>query len=236
MPEIRHYLTGQSRILPTRPTGQLNVKSLQLETDQVIQMKPTEILDTRDRLLQTAVSLMWERSFQATGVDELCQRSNAKKGSFYHFFPSKSDLAVAAIERFWQQAKAGIFEPIFSSDGSGLGQLSELVNKVYEFQFQVATEKGGVLGCPFGSLGQEMARQDERIREALQKIFEAHCDFFETALVRAEQAGEIPAGNNRQRARNVFALLEGALLLSKVANDPKIFRNVMSSVQVVATA
>ncbi len=199
-------------------------------------MPHAESLDTRDRLLKTAAKLMWERSFQATGVDELCQRAKAKKGSFYHFFPSKSDLAVAAIESSWAQAKAVVFEPVFSGDGSGLGQLRKLVEKVYVFQREVAGEKGGFLGCPFGNLGQEMARQDEQIRKALQKIFDAHYDYIEAALFRAVQAGEIPSGNNRQRAKNIFALLEGALLLAKVANDPKIFRGVMSAVAVVAAA
>lgn len=199
-------------------------------------MKPAESLDTRDRLLQTAAALMWERSFQATGVDELCQRANAKKGSFYHFFPSKSDLAVAAMESFWEHARAGIFKPVFSSSESGLTQLRELIERIHELQVQVSAEKGGVLGCPFGNLGQEMARQDEKIREALQKIFDSHCQFIEAALVRAEQAGEIPAGDNRQRAKNIFALLEGALLLAKVANDPQIFRRVISAVTVVAAA
>lgn len=197
-------------------------------------MKPTELLDTRDRLLQTAAGLMWERSFQATGVDELCQRANAKKGSFYHFFPSKSDLAVAAIESSWANTKAGIFDPIFSNGRSGLSQLQDLADKIYEFQLQVAAEKGGVLGCPFGNMGQEMARQDERIRKALQNIFDAHCAFIEAALLHAEEAGEIPVGDNRQRAKNIFALLEGALLLAKVGNDPKIFRDVMAAVLVVA--
>ena len=179
---------------------------------------------------------MWERSFHATGVDELCQRAKAKKGSFYHFFPSKTDLAVAAIERSWSQVKEAVFDPIFTGESSGLAQLRSLVEKVYKFQLNVAGEKGAVLGCPFGSLGQEMACQDEQIRETLQKIFDAHYDYLESALVRAQQAGEIPAGDNRQRAKNVFALLEGALLLAKVANDPKIFRGVVSAVMVVAAA
>jgi TetR/AcrR family transcriptional repressor of nem operon len=200
-------------------------------------MRPSEPTDTRDRLLQTAAALMWERSFQATGVDELCQRANAKKGSFYHFFPSKSDLAIAAIEGAWAQARVGIFEPIFASQTKGgLAQIHALMEKVHEFQSQIAQEKGGVLGCPFGNLGQEMARQDEKIREALQKIFDAHCDFIEAALVRAEQAGEIPAGNNRQRAKNIFALLEGALLMAKVSNDPQSIRRAMTAVRAVATA
>jgi TetR/AcrR family transcriptional repressor of nem operon len=199
-------------------------------------MPHAEPFDTRDRLLQAAANLMWERSFQATSVDDLCQSADAKKGSFYHFFPSKTDLAVAAIEKSWVQAKEAIFDPIFKGNGNGLSQLQTLVEKVHEFQLNVAAEKGAFLGCPFGSLGQEMARQDERIRKTLQKIFNAHYDYIEAALIRAEQAGEIPAGDNRQRAKNVFALLEGALLLAKVANDAKIFHGVMSAVMVVAAA
>lgn len=199
-------------------------------------MPQIEPLDTRDRLLHTAAALMWERSFQATGVDELCQRANARKSSFYHYFPSKSELAVAAIEMSWTQARTAIFDPIFSSADSGLSQIRNLIEGVYEFQLHVATEKGGVLGCPFGNLGQEMARQDERIRETLQNIFDAHCVFIETALLRAVKTGEIPEGDNRQRAKNIFALLEGALLLAKVANDPKMFLNAMSAVTVVAAA
>jgi len=199
-------------------------------------MSRGEKLDTRDRLLEAAANLMWERSFQATGVDELCARADAKKGSFYHFFPSKSELAVAAIERSWAVTKADIFEPIFTKNISGLDQILELARLIYDFQIDVAADKGSVLGCPFGNLGQEMARQDERIRESLQRIFHAHCDYIEAALVRAELAGEIPVGNNRKRAKNIFALLEGALLLAKVANDPQIFRDVVSALTVVAAS
>ena len=199
-------------------------------------MSHVESFDTRDRLLQAAANLMWERGFQAASVDELCQRAEAKKGSFYHFFPSKTDLAVAAIEMFWAQAKEAFFEPIFKKSGSGLSQLQAMVEKVHEFQLSIAVEKGSFLGCPFGNLGQEMARQDERIRKTLQKIFDAHCGYIEAALIRAMQAGEIPAGDNRQRAKSIFAILQGAQLLAKVANDSKIFRSVIPAIMVIATA
>ena len=193
-------------------------------------------LNTRERLLQAAASLMWERSFQATGVDDLCKRAQAKKGSFYHFFPSKIDLAIAAIEKTWAQAQVAVFDPVFSRSGSGLVQFQHLIEKAYKYQTSIAPEKGVFLGCPFGNLGQEMAQQDERIRATLQKIFDAHCAYIEAALIRAEHAGEIPVGNNRLRAKNVFALLEGAQLLAKVANDPQLFRGVLPAVIAVASA
>lgn len=192
--------------------------------------------ETRERLLATAARLMWERSFQATGVDELCARADAKKGSFYHFFPSKTELAVAAIEASWDQTRAGVFEPVFSSDDGGLAQLDRLSKVVYELQAGIAEATGGFPGCPFGNLGQEMARQDERIRVTLSQIFDAHCSYIEAALDRAVGRHEIPAGDNRVRARNVFALFEGALLLAKVANDPEVFRQALPALRAVASA
>lgn len=190
-------------------------------------MSFNESHNTRSRLLQSAAQLMWERSFQAVGVDELCQRANAKKGSFYHFFSSKTDLGIAAIESLWEITKEEIFEPAFSNNKSGLVQLSEFIERAYQFQTQIFADKNSVWGCPFGNLGQEMAQQDESMRAALQRIFEANCYYIEKALIRAEQAGEIPPGDNHQRAKNIFALLEGGHLLAKVGNDPQIFRQVM---------
>jgi AcrR family transcriptional regulator len=55
--------------------------------------------DAKQRLLDTAIDLIWEQSYGAVSVDVICERAGTKKGSFYHFFPSKSDLTVAAIER-----------------------------------------------------------------------------------------------------------------------------------------
>jgi len=198
-------------------------------------MQQTISNDTQSRLLEAAASLMWERSFQATSVDELCQRAEAKKGSFYHFFASKTDLAIAAMERAWAQINERLFKPVFSSDASGLDQLQALVDKVHAFQVQTTEEKGEYLGCPFGNLGQEMARQDERLRQTLDKILHEHCTYIEAALDKARQDGDIPPGNNRQRAQRILAMLEGGMLLSKVSNDPEIFRNVGVTLRAIAS-
>lgn len=199
-------------------------------------MNSAELNDTKSRLLKTAAQLIWERSFQATSVDELCARANAKKGSFYHFFPSKSDLAVAAIERAWQDTKVQIFDAVFGSETAGLSQISEFVAKACAVQTALFGDTGQVWGCPFGNLGQEMAKQDERVREAVERIFESICRFIETALAQAEQAGEIPVGDNSERAKKIFALLQGAHLLAKVSNDPTVIRQVMAAVPVLAAS
>ena len=51
----------------------------------------------KERLTEAAMDLIWENSYGATSVDAICERAGAKKGSFYYFFKSKSELAAAAL-------------------------------------------------------------------------------------------------------------------------------------------
>lgn len=187
-------------------------------------MQPTETANTRERLLDAASQLIWERGFQGTSVDDLCQRAKARKGSFYHFFPSKAGLVIAAIEQSWTRRKKAVFDPVFASRDSGLSQIATLAARLNDVQLNTKAENGALLGCPFGSLGQEMACQDDAIRNTLQTIFDESCGYLEAALERAVAAGELAPGDNRQRAKALFALFQGAALLAKVANDPAVFR------------
>ena len=49
---------------------------------------------TKDRLIESAAHVLHQRSYGSVGVDELCERAGVRKGSFYHFFESKRDLAL----------------------------------------------------------------------------------------------------------------------------------------------
>ncbi|HSH94300.1 MAG TPA: helix-turn-helix domain-containing protein, partial [Roseimicrobium sp.] len=50
------------------------------------------ISDAKQRLMDAAQNLIWERSYGATSVDDICAKADVRKGSFYHFFRSKSEL------------------------------------------------------------------------------------------------------------------------------------------------
>ena len=61
----------------------------------------TQVRDTRQRLLDTAEKLFYARSYEDVGVQEICREAGVKKGSFYHFFPSKRDLTLAILDDSW---------------------------------------------------------------------------------------------------------------------------------------
>src|SRR5437879_4609082 len=71
------------------------------------------VSDMKERLTDAALDLMWENSYGTTSVDSICERAGSKKGSFYYFFKSKSELTVAALEAEWNKNKANM-DALFS--------------------------------------------------------------------------------------------------------------------------
>jgi len=55
---------------------------------------------TKQKLLETAMELIWVSSYGSVGVDDICKRAGVSKGSFYHFFPSSPILPF----RLWMSA------------------------------------------------------------------------------------------------------------------------------------
>ena len=71
-------------------------------------------MQTRDRIVRSAARLFLTRSYQSVGVGDLCAVADVRKGRFYHFFPSKTDLVVAALEAHYQSVKPEldlVFDP-----------------------------------------------------------------------------------------------------------------------------
>jgi TetR/AcrR family transcriptional regulator, transcriptional repressor for nem operon len=189
--------------------------------------------DTRQRLIDTAMDLMLHSGYQAASVDELCRLAGAQKGSFYHFFPTKADLALSALEFGWTQVRRPLFEAAVADGGPGLEKLRRLVEASDALQRQHWKDRH-VLGSQVGALGQEMAHRDPRIRAAVAAIFETQVDYISGWLDEAAMARQIGPGDNHRRARDILALIEGAHLLCRVAGDPGVFPEVCEAIPFIA--
>jgi TetR/AcrR family transcriptional regulator, transcriptional repressor for nem operon len=180
--------------------------------------------DARERLLKVAVDLIWQQSYGSVSVDNICDRAGVKKGSFYYFFPSKSELAVAAYEEHWQQRRP-VYDQAFSSLVPPLERIENYCRMIYENQKEKQKKTGRVLGCPFASVACELSTQDENIRQKSQEIFERASKYIETALHDAQKERLIEKCDVAQKARAISALIIGMLLSAKVKNDVEILRD-----------
>jgi TetR/AcrR family transcriptional repressor of nem operon len=178
-----------------------------------------QISDAKEKLIGSAIELMHARSYADVGVQELCDHAEVKKGSFYHFFPSKKDLTLAALEQQWAMLREHVLEPAFSKRLTPLKRIERFFEMLYKQQCGGKERTGKVLGCPFGNLGLELSTQDEPIRRKVTGIFRNLAGYFERALRDAVVAGEVPDQDCGATAQMLVAYLEGVSLMAKTSND-----------------
>lgn len=174
---------------------------------------------TRQKLLETAAELLWGYSYGAVSVDDICARAGARKGSFYHFFPSKADLAIAAVEAHWQRSQAAL-DQAFSPQVPPLERFDRFLEVLVAGQREQLARAGRVCGCPYGSLGGEVSTLDENIRRKAEEMAIRSCRYLESALRDAAREGLVgPEEDPAAKARELHAYVTGMLLQAKIRND-----------------
>lgn len=181
-------------------------------------------IDTRENILDTAATLFHSRSYASVGIAEICASAQVSKGSFFHFFPSKRDLATAVVDLFRRRIDEAILAKCFSPKLPPLARLDRFVNELYIFQRAQAADLGHVPGCPFGNLAMEQATQDELLRKKVDGCLSSVAKHIQTALTEAVISGEFPPVDTRATAEAMLAYVEGIQLLAKARNDPELIR------------
>jgi TetR/AcrR family transcriptional repressor of nem operon len=175
--------------------------------------------DARERLMDAAYDLIWEHSYGAVTIDAICERAGVKKGSFYYFFDSKSDLAVAAIDAWWVERKA-LLDKIFRPEVAPLDRLRGYLDFIARRQADAFKTTGQVLGCPLFTLGAEIATQDDRIRSRICNFIDCMMVCVEQAIADGQASGEIEGSDARAKAQFFLAYYEGVLTRARIENDP----------------
>ena len=181
------------------------------------------VSDMKERLLDAAMDLIWENSYGATSVDAICDRAGAKKGSFYYFFKSKSELAAAALEDCWNKKRAEM-DSIFSPTVPPLERFDRYFDFVRDRLAEVQKKCGSILGCPFISVGSEVSTQDQIVRETIDRIMDRKLNYFVSAVRDAAAEGLIDAPDPVAKARALFSCYQGMMAQARIQNDIELLR------------
>lgn len=180
--------------------------------------------NAKEKLLDAALELIWERSYGVVTIDAICEKAGVKKGSFYYFYESKSALAVEALEADWNECGKQKWDNLFSASVPPLERIRNFFKHAYDSQLALKNEHGQVLGCPCFSVGSETSTQDETIRLKVQEILQRQIRYFESAIRDGQADGSIAAGDAAAKAKCLFALFEGSLGQARIQNDLEFLR------------
>src|SRR3954447_5084013 len=168
------------------------------------------VSDAKQRLLQATIELIWQNSYGAVTVDNICERAGVKKGSFYYFFPSKTDLVVAALDSHWQNLKPQL-DAIFSSDVPPIDRFHKYFELLHERQGALQEKWGRVLGCPFCSIGSETSCSDPVICAKIQELMSHYYRYFTTAITELQASGLAKRQDVSKQVDALAAYIHGTL-------------------------
>jgi TetR/AcrR family transcriptional regulator, transcriptional repressor for nem operon len=178
--------------------------------------------NTRDRLLDAAMTVVRQKGYAATSIDDLCKAAGVTKGGFFHYFPSKEALAVAGAEQWTARAEQVIFTlPPWTAIEDPLERL------LAHIDFRLSMLDGPVEGfsCFVGTMVQETFVSNDAIRAACDASITAYAERLAEDIQAAIDCHGIGFGLTAlDLAYHIQAVLQGAFILAKAKGDPAIAR------------
>jgi TetR/AcrR family transcriptional repressor of nem operon len=176
-------------------------------------------LGARPKLLDAALSLIREKGYAATSVDELCERAGVTKGAFFHHFRSKDAWAVAAADH-WSEITAAFFEAApYHAHEDPLARVLGYVD------FRKAILKGELaeFTCLVGTLVQETYASNPDIRKACEASICGHAETLVADIAAAMKRHRVRAmWTAESLALHTQTVLQGAFVLAKAKGAAQI--------------
>lgn len=181
--------------------------------------KTRDSAGTRTRLLDAARDVIRAKGYTATSVDDICEAAGVTKGSFFHHFQSKEQLAIAAADQFGAMAAA-----IFAS--APYRQLPDPRDRVLgyvDFRAAMFEWEIGQYTCLLGTMVQEVYATHPEVRAACDRQMSQHVGELVKDL---DAAKELYAPDAPWSARSagyfMQAVLQGAFIFAKAKQGPEV--------------
>jgi TetR/AcrR family transcriptional regulator, transcriptional repressor for nem operon len=174
--------------------------------------KPTLIQGTkpatRQRLLESARHLFWERGFAGTSMADLLAHAQVNSGSFYHFFDSKEALLREVLEGYLVALRPMIVDPAYAATSQPIERIFAILAGYRERILMTDSQ----YGCPLGRLALEIDPENRPAHKLIAENFRGWIDAIRECLIDAR----LPADTDIEAlATYVLALMEGGVMLSR---------------------
>jgi AcrR family transcriptional regulator len=177
-----------------------------------------EALETRERIVEAARYLFWERGYGATSVSEILARAKANSGSFYHFFESKESLLRVVLETYLEGLEPAIVGPARGSATDPIERIFAILAGYRERLLSTHCH----YGCPLGRLALEVDPENRPAHRLIARNFEAWRGAISSFL--EEGAASLPGDLDREGlATLVLSVMEGGVMQSRAAGEPHPF-------------
>lgn len=173
---------------------------------------------SRELLLEAATELIRTNGYTSTTVDVLCEKAGVSKGTFFHNFSSKEELAVAAANR-WSEMTSEFFR---SAPYHKKKDPLERVIGYVRFRKEILQGDLPEFTCLVGTMVQEVYSSHPEINQACYNSIFLHAETLEADIADAKKL-YVPKEKwtPKSLALHTQAVLQGAFILAKASGEVK---------------
>jgi TetR/AcrR family transcriptional repressor of nem operon len=168
------------------------------------------------KLLDAALQVVRVQGYAGSSVDDICREAGVTKGSFFHHFKGKDDLAIAATEH-WTGVTGNLFE---GAPFRSLADPRERVLAYIDFRAELIQGDLPDFTCLLGTMVQETYSTHPHIRDACNRAILFHARTVEADLIEAKRV-YAPKAKWEPLDVALFAqaAIQGAFILAKAQHD-----------------
>lgn len=171
------------------------------------------------RVLEAALRVFRAKGYADTTVDDLCGSAGVTKGTFFHYFKTKEDLAIAAAD-FWGERVDREF------GAAPYHQQADPVERVLAYiDYRRSLLKGDLADytCLLGTLVQEAYDTHPRIREACDRHISGPAAILAVDIAAAIKSRNLQVSWTAESlALFTQSVLQGAFVLAKAKRGPQV--------------
>lgn len=175
---------------------------------------------SRERILITAESIILQKGFASTSIEDILDRAAITKGGFFYHFEGKVGLAKALVERYLENDE-NIFADLFAqADELSEDPLHQVLIFLKLWADMVKSLPQVHPGCLAASFTYESQQLNEEVRELTRQGFIAWRNTLSDRLEKVVEKYSPKLEINTEELADMFATtIEGGIILSRVFND-----------------
>jgi TetR/AcrR family transcriptional repressor of nem operon len=168
--------------------------------------------ESKTKLLEATLRVVRAKGYAATRIEDVCTEAGLTKGSFFHHFKSKDDLALAAVA-YWDTRATGEFAAAPYHDP--VDPLDRLLAYV-DFRKAILTGELPEFTCFAGTLVQEAYATHPEIRTACERNLSGHARTLEADIREAMRKYDVDSDWTAESlALHTQSVIQGAFILAK---------------------
>lgn len=172
---------------------------------------------TRERILAAAESIILNKGFSGTSIEDIIQNSAVTKGGFFYHFNGKKELALALVERYLEQDNR-IFDELFlAADKSCSDSLEQLLEFLRLFAEMLQDLSETHPGCLVAGFTYESQQFDPEVTELIKQGVLVWRKLFQIRLQRVQADYVCSTDATLVDISDMFtSCVEGGIILSRI--------------------